>query len=226
MKLSVMIPAYNEKELIGNIIEKVMLLNIEKEIIVVDDFSTDGTRDVLRKIEGMDGVRVIYHERNMGKAGAVRTALEAASGEIAVIQDADLEYDPDDLPIMMKKILSEGYDAVYGSRFHDANIGKMSLRQYIGNKIMTMTLNMVMRKNLKDMETCYKMMRMEYAKRLDIKSKGFGIDPEITIKLLRMGAKLKEIPIRYYPRSYQEGKKIKIKDAVRTFYSILKFSVM
>jgi len=225
MKVSVLIPAYNENKLIEQILDKVRNLPIEKEIIVVNDCSTDGTGEILKKYEKIKGIIIVHHLKNAGKAEAIKSALLHASGDIAVIQDADLEYDPDDILKLMKKLEEKSCGAVYGNRFNKGNGSKMSLRQYLGNRFMTASLNILMGTNLHDMETCYKMMKMEYAKRLDISSKGFGIDPEITIKLIKMGAHIKETPISYYPRTYVDGKKIRIKDAVRTFYSILKFSI-
>jgi len=225
MKVSVLIPAYNENKLIEQIIDKVRDLPFEKEIIVVNDCSTDGTGEILIKYEKVDGVKVVHHLKDAGKAEAIKTALLHASGDIAVIQDADLEYDPEDILKLAEKLNDGSCGAVYGNRFNKNNGSKMSVKQYLGNRFMTASLNILMGTNLHDMETCYKMMRMEYAKRLNISSKGFGIDPEITIKLIKMGAHIKEIPIKYYPRTYMEGKKIRIKDAIRTFYSILKFSI-
>ncbi|HAV92511.1 TPA: glycosyl transferase [candidate division WOR-3 bacterium] len=225
MKLSVIIPAYNEKEYILQLIEKVLAVKIDKEVIIVDDMSKDGTREILQKIK-YDNVRVFFHTENKGKAGAIRTGAEHATGDIVIIQDADLEYDPEDYPILIKPIIEEKCDVVYGNRFSKENVGKLTLIQFLGNMVMTLSTSLIIGKRINDMETCYKTVRADYFKRINITSKGFGIDPEITIKLLKMKARLMEVPIRYYPRDYNHGKKIKPKDAIRTFYTIIKMGMI
>lgn len=221
MKLSVIIPVYNEKDYILKIIEKVKNLPIEKEIIVVDDMSTDGTREILKNIKD-DLVKVKFHDKNLGKAGAIKTGQQYVTGDVVVIQDADLEYDPNDLLKLIKPIIDGKSIACYGNRFTQENIKKLTFIQFLGNMIMTLSTSFFLGQRIEDMETCYKMVRSDYFKKIEITSKGFGIDPEITMKLKRMGIKIKEIPINYYPRSYKEGKKIRIKDAIRTFYTIIK----
>ncbi|MEO0288297.1 MAG: glycosyltransferase family 2 protein [candidate division WOR-3 bacterium] len=221
MKLSVIIPVYNEKDYILKIIEKVKNVPLDKEIIVVDDMSTDGTREILKNLKD-DSIKIKFHDKNVGKAGAIKTGQKFVTGDVVVIQDADLEYDPNDLVKLMKPIIEGKSIACYGNRFTEENIKKLTFLQFLGNMIMTFSTSFFIGQRIEDMETCYKMVRSDYFKRIEITSKGFGIDPEITMKLKRMGVKIKEIPINYYPRSYKEGKKIRIKDAIRTFYTILK----
>lgn len=225
MKLSVIIPAYNEKEYIRQIIEKVRKVSLDKEIIIVDDMSTDGTREILSKMD-IPGVKVVFHDKNKGKAGAIRTGAEYVTGDVVIIQDADLEYDPDDYYSLVKPIEDGKCDVVYGNRFSKENLKKLTFIQYLGNMVMTLSVSFIMGRRINDMETCYKTVRASYFKRIDIKSKGFGIDPEITIKLLRMKARFREEEIRYYPRDYNQGKKIKLKDAIRTFYTIVKLGFL
>lgn len=225
MKLSVIIPAYNEKDYILEIISKVSAIRIEKEIIVVDDMSTDGTREILSKLD-IPGVRVVFHDKNMGKAGAIRTGGGLVTGDIVVIQDADLEYDPEDYYSLVAPIERGEADAVYGNRFSAENLKKLTLLQYAGNMIMTLSTSFLMGRRINDMETCYKTVRTDFFRRMKIESKGFGIDPEITIKLIKMNARYREVPVRYYPRDYSQGKKIRLKDAMRTFYTIIKLGFL
>ena len=224
MKLSVIIPAYNEKDYISQIVEKVRNIKIEKEIIIVDDMSNDGTREILESMKYPD-VKVIFHEKNKGKAGAIKTGAESLTGDIVIIQDADLEYEPEDYHTLIKPIEDGECDVVYGNRFSKENQKKLTVLQYIGNMVMTLTTSLFISKRINDMETCYKTVRADFFKKINIKSKGFGIEPEITIKLVRMKARFREIPIRYYPRDYNQGKKIKLKDAIRTFYTIIKIGI-
>lgn len=225
MKLSVIIPVYNERDYILKIIEKVKNVPIEKEIIVVDDMSTDGTREILRNFKD-DSIKIKFHDKNIGKAGAIKTGQKFITGDVVVIQDADLEYDPNDFLNLIKPIVEGKSVACYGNRFTRENIKKLTFLQFFGNMVMTLSTSFFLGQRIEDMETCYKMVRSDYFKKIEITSKGFGIDPEITMKLKRMGVKIKEIPINYYPRSYKEGKKIRIKDAIRTFYTILKIGFL
>lgn len=228
MKLSIMIPVYNEKETILQILKKVnsvKLKNIKKEIIIVDDFSTDGTRDILKKLKGY---KIIFHEKNKGKGSAIRTALKYATGEIILIQDADLEYDPNDYEKLLKPILENKAKVVYGSRFLAKNF-KLSWRNkfhqwfyYLGNNVLTLAANLIYFTNLTDMETCYKVFRKEVIKNIDIKTERFGIDPELTVKTLKKGYKIYEVPIRFYPRSFKEGKKISWKDGLKILLYLIK----
>jgi glycosyltransferase involved in cell wall biosynthesis len=228
MKLSVVMPAYNEKRTIREIVARVAAVDlgpIEKEIVIVDDGSTDGTRDILREMDGVGGVRVLYQPRNMGKGAAVWTGLRASTGDVVVIQDADLEYDPEEYPLLLRPILDGKADIVYGSRFLGSPHGHRVLYFWhtVGNRLLTLMSNVFTNLNLTDMETCYKMMTREVVDRLDLQSKRFGIEPEITCKAARMRARIFEVPISYSGRTYEEGKKIGLKDAFQAAGVILKF---
>src|SRR6186997_1513910 len=220
MKLSVVVPIYNERDTVRTILSRVLATPHEKEVILVDDGSTDGTRQVLAEIEAerLPGVRVIYHEANQGKGGALRTGFAAVSGDIVLIQDADLEYTPDDYPVLIKPILDGKADVVFGSRFLGGGAHRCHLFwHYVVNKGLTTFSNMLTNLNLTDMETCYKVFRREVADRLNIESKRFGVEPEVTAKVARMsfnGAKCRvyEVPISYFGRDFAEGKKIGVKD--------------
>ncbi len=225
MKLSVIIPVFNEEKYICEIVKKILKVPIEKEIIIVDDYSKDNTRELLSKIKN-EKVKIFYHKHNKGKAGAIKTAQKYITGDIVIIQDGDLEYEPMDYIKLVKPIIENRAKAVYGNRFYKGFVKGMTLKQRIGNFFMTFFINIFLRQKLNDMETCYKTIKSEYFKKIKIESKGFGIDPEITAKLIKMGIKIKEIPIHYYPRTYNEGKKINIKDAIRTFYTIIKYGVI
>ncbi len=220
--LSVIVPVYNEVKTIAEILGHVRSVEIPKEIIVVDDFSTDGTREILKQWEGKPDLKIAYHSRNMGKGAAVRTGLSMISGDVVVIQDADLEYDPRDWVRMLRPILEGKAKAVYGSRFlgeHKA----MYFWHAVGNKFLTLLTNILFDSTLTDMETCYKMFTADIARSLDIKSNRWGIDPEITAKILRQGYRIYEVPISYSGREYWEGKKITWKDAFTVMLSLLRF---
>ncbi|MFI5180227.1 MAG: glycosyltransferase [Thermoanaerobaculia bacterium] len=228
MKLSVVMPAYNEKRTIREIVGRVLAVDLgglERELVIVDDGSTDGTRDLLREMEGKDGIRVLLQPRNLGKGAAVWAGLRASTGDIAVIQDADLEYDPNEYPLLLGPILAGKADVVYGSRFLGNPHGHRVLYFWhtVGNRLLTFMSNVFTNLNLTDMETCYKMMTREVVDRLDLESKRFGIEPEITCKVSRMKARIFEIPISYSGRTYEEGKKIGFKDAAQAVWVILKF---
>ncbi len=228
MKMSVVMPAFNEKLTIREIVARVSAVDlgpIEKEIVIVDDGSTDGTRDILREMDGANGVRVLFQPRNMGKGAAVWTGLRASTGDVAVIQDADLEYDPAEYPLLLRPILDGKADIVYGSRFLGSPHGHRVLYFWhtVGNRLLTLMSNVFTNLNLTDMETCYKMMTREVVDRLDLQSKRFGIEPEITCKAARMRARIFEVPISYSGRTYEEGKKIGLKDAFQAAGVILRF---
>ncbi len=228
MKLSVVMPAYNEKQTIREIVARVLAVDlgpIQKELVIVDDGSTDGTRDLLREMDGKSGVRVLFQPRNMGKGAAVWTGLRASTGDVVVIQDADLEYDPTEYPLLLGPILDGKADIVYGSRFLGNPHGHRVLYFWhtVGNRLLTFMSNVFTNLNLTDMETCYKMMTREVVDRLDLESKRFGIEPEITCKVARMRARIFEVPISYSGRTYEEGKKIGLKDAFQAVWVILKF---
>jgi|UniRef100_A0A7C3Z1U4 dolichol-phosphate mannosyltransferase len=217
MKLSVIIPVYNEKNTLEKIISLVEMVPIDKEIIVVDDFSNDGTREILKKWEGKENLKILYHSQNAGKGSAIRTGIAEAKGEIIVIQDADLEYNPYDYLKMLKLFSQPEVKAVYGSRFKGK--GRFLRRSKLANLFLSFLTSLLFNERITDMETCYKMIRREVFQDLKLKAKRFEIEPEITAKLLKKGIKIYEVPISYSGR--KEGKKIKAKDgfvALRTLF--------
>ncbi len=224
MKLSVIIPVYNEKNTVHKIIRQVLEvdLEMEKEIILIDDGSTDGTREILENLE-YPNVKVKIHEKNQGKGAALRTGFSLATGDFVIIQDADLEYDPREYPILLTPLLDGRADAVYGSRFLGGPHRVFFFWHYIGNKMLTTLSNILSNLNLTDMETCYKVFRKETLDKLTLKSKRFGIEPEITIKLARQKCRIYEVPISYSGRDYTEGKKIGWKDGVAAIYHLIRF---
>ncbi|MGE3277920.1 MAG: glycosyltransferase family 2 protein [Vicinamibacterales bacterium] len=229
MKLTVVMPCYNERATITAILDRVAgvdLGGIEREVVIVDDGSTDGTRDLLAARDGRDGIRVIYQPVNGGKGTAVATGLGAATGDVLVIQDADLEYDPDEYPLLLRPILEGKADVVYGSRFLGSARGHRVLYfwHYVGNRLLTLLSNAVSDLNLTDMETCYKLFTREVYTRLRLESTDFGIEPEITIKVARLGARVYEVPISYHGRTYEEGKKIGLKDAFKALYVMARYA--
>ena len=227
MKLSIVIPCYNERNTIEAIIEAVKAAPIaDKEIIVVDDCSTDGTRDLLRTRIETQVYRVIYHEHNQGKGAALRTGFKAATGDVVVVQDADLEYDPQEYPLLMEPILKGKADVVFGSRFAGGGPHRVVYFWHMmGNKFLTLLSNMFTNINLTDMETCYKMFRREVIQGITIEENRFGFEPEITAKVARGGHRIYEVGISYYGRTYAEGKKINWKDGFRAIYAIVKYNL-
>lgn len=223
MKLSIVIPAYNEKNTIRAIVDRVRATPFEKEIIIVDDCSKDGTRDILRELEREPDIRVLYHEVNQGKGAALRTGFTHARGDIVIVQDADLEYDPAEYGALIDPIVTDKADVVYGSRFLGGPHRVLYFWHSIGNRLLTLLSNMTTDLNLTDMETCYKVFRREVIQRVTIRSNRFGVEPEITAKIARMGVRVYEIPISYNGRRYSEGKKIGWKDAISAFYCIIKY---
>lgn len=221
--LSIVIPCYNEKESIHLIVEKVLAAPIaKKEIIVVDDKSTDGTSEILDKEIAPLVSKVIHHEVNQGKGGALRTGFQHATGDVVIIQDADLEYDPNEYPLTVMPIVNNECDVCYGSRFlHQAAKGYKA--NQMANKFLTSLSNLFTHLHLTDMETCYKTFRREVIQAVDIKENRFGFEPEITAKVAKMKVRVKEVPISYYPRTNEEGKKIGYKDGVRAIYCIWKY---
>ncbi len=227
MRLSVLIPVYNERETIEEVVTRVREVALEKEIICVDDFSTDGTRDILQRLkdEGLID-QLVLQEKNGGKGSAIRAGVAKATGEAAIIQDADLEYDPAEYPRLMMPIAQGKADAVYGSRFAGGGPHRvLYFWHYVGNKVLTLVSNMVTNLNLTDMETCYKMFRCEVLESLEIEENRFGLEPEITAKLALGGWRIYEIGISYSGRTYAEGKKISWKDGISAFRCILTYGL-
>lgn len=223
MKLSVIIPVYNEVGNIEEILKRVRATKKASEIIVVDDGSQDGTRDVLKELDGKDKVRVILHEKNQGKGAAVRTGMDAAQGEIMLIQDADLEYDPRDYSILLQP-LDEGIaDVVYGSRFLGGPRRVTMYWHMIANKMLTFMTNILYDTILSDMETGYKVFRRKVVEGMKIRAKRFDFEPEFTAKVLKRHYRIYEVPISFNPRDYSQGKKIKLKDAFEAVWTLLKY---
>lgn len=227
MKVSIVIPCFNEKATIETIIERVKAAPIEdKEIIVVDDASTDGTREMLHAHLENRVDQVIYHQANGGKGAALRSGLAAATGDVAVVQDADLEYDPQEIPILLEPILKDQADVVFGSRFLSGRPHRVVYFWHmVGNRFLTLLSNMMTNINLTDMETCYKMFRKEVYKSIRIEENRFGFEPEITAKVAQMKCRIYEVGISYYGRTYEQGKKIGWKDGVRAIWVILKYNI-
>jgi glycosyltransferase involved in cell wall biosynthesis len=228
MKLSIVVPCYNEKETIKEIIRKLKNIELDdSEIIVVDDASNDGTKEILKKDIEPLVEKIIYHEQNMGKGAALRTGFKQAKGDVVVVQDADLEYEPHYLPRMLELIENNKADAVFGSRFLGGNPHRvLYFWHYIGNKLLTLLSNMFTNINLTDMETCYKMIRNEIIQKIEIEENRFGFEPEITAKITRRNIRIYEIGISYSGRTYAEGKKIGWKDGIKAIYCILKYNLL
>jgi len=225
VKLSVVMPAYNERKTIREIVQRVLAVPIEKEIVIVDDGSTDGTRDILRELDGKDGVRVVFQPHNQGKGAAVSTGFRHATGDVVIVQDADLEYDPMEYMKLLAPIEQGHADVVYGSRFLGGGARRVLYFWHtVGNRFLTLASNMFTNLNLTDMETCYKMFRREVVASMTIESQRFGIEPEITAKVARRGYRIYEVPISYYGRTYEEGKKIGWKDAFSALWTIIRHS--
>ena len=226
MVCSIVIPVFNEVRTIAELVERVEAVPIDKEIILVNDCSTDGTADVLNQLAQQKKVRILHHERNQGKGAALSTGFAVATGDIVIIQYADLEYDPDYYPKLIKPIVDGRADVVYGSRFVSGDSHRvLFFWHYLGNKLLTFISNCFTDLNLTDMETCYKIFRRDILQQLQVEEKRFGFEPEITAKFAKMGCRVYEVGISYHGRSYLEGKKIGWKDGVWAFWCILKYNL-
>lgn len=229
MKVSIVIPVYNEEKTVAGLVKTVqdVELDIDREIILVDDCSSDGTRSVLERLaEENEEIRFFAHEVNKGKGAALHTGFDHAEGDLVLIQDADLEYDPEEYPILFKPILTGRADVVYGSRFagHGAH-RVLYFWHYIGNRFLTLLSNLFTNINLTDMETCYKVFTRDALAGVTIKEKRFGFEPEITARMARKKLRIYEVPISYYGRTYEQGKKIDWRDGVRAIWCILKYNL-
>jgi glycosyltransferase involved in cell wall biosynthesis len=226
VKLSVLIPVYNEARTIEEVLRLVCAVPIDKEILVVDDGSVDGTREILSKWDSRDGVRVILHPRNLGKGRAVSTAIGEARGEILLIQDADLEYDPAEYPKLIKPIEAGRADVVYGSRFRGSAENRVQFFWHtVGNRFLTLISNLLTNLNLTDMATCYKAFHHRVVPSLGLVSKRFGVDAEFTVKVARGGFRIFEVPVSYFGRSRAEGKKIRLWDGFSALAALLRHSL-
>jgi glycosyltransferase involved in cell wall biosynthesis len=221
MKLSVIMPVFNEERTIEKIIDRVKKIDIDKQIIIVDDGSTDGTKEILEKWKG-ENIRIIYHKENKGKGSAIRTAIPYIEGEVVVIQDADLEYDPEDYHRLIEPIVHGKARIVYGSRFLKFN-KPIYLHFLLGNKFLTWLINILYHSRITDSYTCYKAFETEILRNLPLRAKRFEFEAEVTVKLLKKGYKVYEVPISYSPRTLKEGKKINWKDALLGIFTIVKY---
>jgi glycosyltransferase involved in cell wall biosynthesis len=245
MKFSVVIPVYNERRYVGEVLARVQAVGIDKEIVIVDDGSTDGTREYLqhiadaqrqreRSVAGsptseaplrIDNIRVVLQERNRGKGAALRRGFAEATGDVLIVQDADLEYDPQDYHVLIKPIEAGLADVVYGSRFLGGSHRVLFFWHSVANRILTLFSNMFNNLNLTDMETCYKVFRREVLQAIELKQNRFGFEPEITAKVAKLRARVYEVPIAYHGRTYEEGKKIGLKDAVQAIGCVVWYGV-
>ena len=227
MKLSIIIPCFNERRFLPELVSQVKESPVkDKEIILVDDGSNDGTKELIKTELEKEVDKVIYHPKNLGKGAAIRTALQHVRGDLVIIQDADLEYDPKEYPKLMAPILQGKADVVYGSRFLGEGPHRVHMFwHYIGNKCLTLLSNMFTNLNLTDMETCYKLFRTTIIKRIEITQRGFGIEPEITAKIAKQKCRVYETGISYYGRSYEEGKKINWRDGLKAIFLIVRYGI-
>jgi glycosyltransferase involved in cell wall biosynthesis len=225
MKLSVVIPIYNEAATINEIVARVQKTPFDKEIIIVDDGSTDGTRAKLAELAKLPGIKVIYQAHNQGKGAALRTGFDSATGDVIVVQDADLEYNPTEYAGLLQPIVDGNADVVFGSRFLGGPHRVLYFWHYVGNKVLTTLSNMMSNINLTDMETCYKMFRREVLYGLTLKSNRFGFEPEFTAKVAKKRWRIYEVPISYQGRTYEEGKKIGWKDGAAALVTIVRYNL-
>jgi glycosyltransferase involved in cell wall biosynthesis len=226
--VSVVMPCFNERPTILTAVKRVLAAPFAKEIVLVDDGSTDGTRDVLRsEVEKLPHVRVVYQDRNRGKGAALRRGFQEANGDIIIVQDADLEYDPCDIPTVVKPIVDGDADVVYGSRFLGGPHRVLYYWHAVGNSMLTTASNMITDLNLTDMETCYKAFRADILKGIHLEEDRFGFEPEVTVKMARrQDVRIYEVPISYKGRTYAEGKKIGLKDAFRAVYCLVRYGIL
>ena len=223
MKITALIPVYNEENTIREILRRVQATNLVEEIVVVNDGSTDGTREILSEYDGNSLIRVITHEKNLGKGSAVQTGIKNATGEVIIIQDADLEYDPRDYPSLLKPIQEEIAVVVFGSRFLGGARRPILFWNMVANKILTLTTNILYNNILTDMETGYKIFRKDVLESIPIHARGFEFEPEFTAKVLKRKARIFEVPITFNPRDYSDGKKIRLKDAFKAMWTLIKY---
>lgn len=229
-KLSIVVPVYNEANTIEQIINRISALKLEgleSEIIIIDDFSTDGTREKLKRISASDKIKVLFHERNKGKGASLRTGFKEVSGDYVIIQDADLEYDPREYPLLLQPLIDDKADVVFGSRFVGAQPHRVLLFwHYIGNKLLTLFSNMLTNLNLTDMETCYKAFKAQILSKISLKENRFGFEPEFTAKVAKNRLRIFEVGISYYGRGYGEGKKIGWRDGFMALWCIIKYRIV
>lgn len=232
-KLSVLVPVFNERDTIEEILRRIEQVEIQKEILVVDDGSRDGTKEKLESLAArpaecrpdLNQIRIFFHKKNQGKGVAVRTALQQATGDVFLIQDADLEYNPRDYPLLLEPICDGRADVVYGSRFLGAPHRALFYWHYAANRTFTFLSNILTNLNLSDIETCYKVFTRDVAERISLRSKRFGFDPEITAQFARLGCRIYEVPVSYSGRTYAEGKKIRWKDGLTVLWAILRYNL-
>ena len=223
MKLSVVIPVFNEENTLRLLLDKVLRVNIEKELIIVDDFSTDGSRGIIQEYAKLQNVKTVYHERNYGKGKAIRSGIQYVTGDIVIIQDADLEYEPEDYTLLVKPIVGGKTNVVYGSRELGTTNRHSYFSFYIGGKFLSWLTNFLYRSDITDEPTCYKVFRTDLIKSMPLKCIRFEFCPEVTAKVLKRGEKIIEMPIHYYPRTKNDGKKIKWKDGVEAIWTLIKY---
>ncbi len=223
MKLSVIMPVFNEKKTIRQIIAKVLAVPIEKELLIVDDASTDGTREILKEYEGKESIRIFYHEKNKGKAGAIKTGIPYATGEIITIQDGDLETDPNDFVHLTEPIKKGEASVVYGSRYLNKNEKSLYFAYKFGARFLSYVVNIMYGQNITDEATCYKVFRSDILKKIPLVYDRFEFCPEVTAKVSKMGYKIKELPMNYYPRSFDEGKKMNWRDGIKALWVLVKY---